>query len=582
MTLSKSSFRPLLQLLIAALLLCQKAEAAVPDTSFVVAPVSAIDSLSGSKVGADLNGGVQISNLFYHSSLDTGYRSPYSYVLSGQFNLSYKNISLPFSFVLSEQDRSFRQPFNQFGASPKYKWITVHAGYRNITYSPYTLAGHTFLGGGVELSPGKFRFGAVYGRFIKAVRADSVLILPGESAYDRYALAMKIGVGKPTNYFDLIYLKGWDNPSAILNAEDTATARPAANSVIGFTIYEQIGKHFLFKMNTAGSVYTNDLSAEKSTSADPTVQQLINAFQVNSTTQFHYAMDASFGYTSPAFGLSAAYKRVAPDYKSMGIYFVTNDVEQYTLVPTLNLWKRKIHLAGSIGYEHDNLAANRSYQTKRVIGSAILNFNPTPALGLTGSFYNYSIGQIEGIKQLNDTIRLAQVNRGITITPRVILGKKQLRHIVLFTYDMRNLDDQNIYTATYTEYNTKTAFINYSLSHIKEGWSVSLSLNNNTINSDLFTTGYKGGSAGLSKMFFKNTLTTGLNAGYNVVTQNEITGNTLMNYSANLSYRFYKQHVISLFGYVNNYKSAIVTAPSYKDNTLRIQYQYLFSKKSFI
>lgn len=561
---------------------CFESYGAVPDSSAVVENGVAVDSAKSGGIGAGLNGGLQLSNLLYHTSLDTGYRSPFSYVLSGQFNLTWKNISLPFSFVLSEQERSFRQPFNQFGASPQYKWITVHAGYRNITFSPYTLAGHSFLGGGVELNPGKFRFGAVYGRFIKAVRADSVLILPGESAYDRYAFSVKMGVGKPTNYFDLIYLRGWDDPNAIINPEDTSSARPATNNVIGFSLYQKLWKNFLFKMNTAASVYTNDIYAAGAEANDPGLQKLITAFDVNGTTQFHYAIDGSFGYSSPIFGLAVAYKRIAPDYKSMGIYFVTNDVEQYTIVPTLNVWKRKIHLGGSVGFEHDNLASNRAYQSKRVIGSAILNFNPNPVFGVTGSFYNYSIGQVEGINQLNDTIRLAQVNRGITVTPRVMLGKKQLRHIILFTYDTRNLDDQNIYTESYTEYFTTTELLNYSLSHISDGWSLSFSLNNNAIKSELFNTAYKGGTVGGSKSFFNNALNAGVNTGYNMVSQNEITGNTLMTYSANVSYRFLKNHVVSLFAFSNNYKSAIATAPSYNDYTLRIQYQYLFSKKSIL
>jgi hypothetical protein len=555
--------------------------ASIPDTTAIeVAP--ALDSTKTNGIGAGLNGGLTISNTIFQTSLDSAYRAPFSYLLSGNFNLTWKTFSLPFSFVLSEQERSFRQPFNQFGASPKYKWITLHAGYRNITFSPYTLAGHSFLGGGVELNPGKFRFGAVYGRFVKAIRADSVLILPGESAYDRYALSIKMGVGKPTNFVDFIYLKGWDNPSAILNAEDTSTARPAVNTVLGVTIHQQLGKHFLLKMNTAGSIYTNDIYSASAEVNDNTVQQLINTFNVNTSTQFHYAVDASFGYVSPLFGLSAMYKRISPDYKSMGIYFITNDIEQYTLAPSFKLWKRKVQINGSIGFEHDNLASNRSYQTERLIGSAALNFNPNPVFGLTGSFYNYSVGQIQGIRQLNDTIRLAQVNRGITITPRLTLGKDKLRHMILLTYDIRNLDDQNIYTETYTEYRTATQFLSYAIAHTTQGWSVSMSLNNNKISSELIDTGYKGVSAGATKSFLKGNLNAGFNAGYNIISQNEITGNYLINYNTNISYRFFKNHVFSVYGYSNIYNSKIITSPSYTDYTLRIQYQYLFSKKSII
>ena len=553
-----------------------------PDTIAVVEQPAVIDTSVNNGIGAGINGGLQLSNVFYHTSLDTAYRSPLSYIISGQFNLSWKKITLPFSFILSEQERNFRQPFNQFGASPQYKWVTIHAGYRNITFSPYTLAGHTFLGGGVELNPGKLRFAAIYGRFTKAVHPDSVLILPGQSAYDRYALSVKLGVGKATNYFDVMYLKGWDNPNAIINVTDTSIARPASNSVLGFTLHQQMGKHFLLKLTTAASVFTNDINSSEVEATDKGVIKLIDAFNVNTSTQFHYAVDGSFGYTGDNFGIGAAYKRISPDYKSMGVYFVTNDVEQYTLIPSVNLWKRKIRLGGSVGFEHDNLAANRSFQTERVIGSANVSINPSPVFGITGNYYNYSIGQIQGIKQLNDTIRLAQVNRGITITPRITLGKKQLRHMVLFTYDTRNLDDKNVYTATYTEYQTSTQFINYAITHIDKGYTITLSANNNAIKSEVVNTSYRGGSVGVSKSFYKNTLNVSVNGGYNIIAQTIDGGGNMLNYNTNISYRFFKKHLVSLFGYSNIFNSATATIPSYTDYTFRLQYQYSFAKKSIL
>ena len=266
----------------------------------------------------------------------------------------------------------------------------------------------------------------------------------------------------------------------------------------------------------------------------------------------------------------------------MGVYFVTNDVEQYTLIPSVNLWKRKIRLGGSVGFEHDNLAANRSFQTERVIGSANVSINPSPVFGITGNYYNYSIGQIQGIKQLNDTIRLAQVNRGITITPRITLGKKQLRHMVLFTYDTRNLDDKNVYTATYTEYQTSTQFINYAITHIDKGYTITLSANNNAIKSEVVNTSYRGGSVGVSKSFYKNTLNVSVNGGYNIIAQTIDGGGNMLNYNTNISYRFFKKHLVSLFGYSNIFNSATATIPSYTDYTFRLQYQYSFAKKSIL
>ena len=72
-------------------------------------------------------------------------REPLSYLLNGSAAVSIYGLNIPFSVSYSDADRSFSQPFNQFGMSPTYKWITLHAGYRNIDYSPYTLGGHTMF-----------------------------------------------------------------------------------------------------------------------------------------------------------------------------------------------------------------------------------------------------------------------------------------------------------------------------------------------------------------------------------------------------------------------------------------------------
>jgi hypothetical protein len=121
-------------------------------------------------------------------------RSPFSYVLSGSINLDIYDLSLPFSFTFSEQNRSLSQPFNQFGASPRYEWATAHLGYRSLTFSPFTLAGYQMLGAGVELNPGKLRLGFIAGRLDRAVEEDTTL--QGQvPAYERTGFGGKLGYG---------------------------------------------------------------------------------------------------------------------------------------------------------------------------------------------------------------------------------------------------------------------------------------------------------------------------------------------------------------------------------------------------
>ena len=111
-----------------------------------------------------ISGRIDARTIMYSSSGIDGRRSPFTYILSGAPTLSFYGITVPITFTISEQERNFSQPFNQIGLSPTYKWLTLHGGYRNVRFSPYTLAGHTVLGGGAELRPGKWEIGFMTGR----------------------------------------------------------------------------------------------------------------------------------------------------------------------------------------------------------------------------------------------------------------------------------------------------------------------------------------------------------------------------------------------------------------------------------
>src|SRR5665213_1267612 len=109
-----------------------------------------------------LDGAITFSGTDYQANGIPYRREPFSWTISGSPTLSFYGVQMPFSFILSEQERSFRQPFDQFGASPQYKWMTLHLGYRSMMFSHYTLAGVTFLGAGFEATPGVIRLSGMY------------------------------------------------------------------------------------------------------------------------------------------------------------------------------------------------------------------------------------------------------------------------------------------------------------------------------------------------------------------------------------------------------------------------------------
>ncbi|HEX9956492.1 MAG TPA: hypothetical protein VGA96_04535, partial [Fibrella sp.] len=122
-----------------------------------------------------LAGEVTLSTGFYAmTDLEAPRAQPTPWSLSGSLTISTRSgWNVPIRLVWSSQNNQYRQPYNQLGASPRYKdWLTLHAGYRNIVFSPLTLAGYTFLGVGVELNPGLLRVGAIVGKFNRAIDAN--------------------------------------------------------------------------------------------------------------------------------------------------------------------------------------------------------------------------------------------------------------------------------------------------------------------------------------------------------------------------------------------------------------------------
>ena len=168
----------------------------------------------------EIHGGIDARMMVYDAHGITPRYLPFNYYLTGSPVLSVYGIEIPVYFSFSRQQNSWSQPFNQFGLSPHYKWITLHAGYRNLQYSPFTLAGHTFLGGGVDLSPGKWRVSGMYGRFNKATVLDTLQGIYIENfSFKRTGYAMKIGYGVPDRYVDFIVLHAKDDAGSAQASE---------------------------------------------------------------------------------------------------------------------------------------------------------------------------------------------------------------------------------------------------------------------------------------------------------------------------------------------------------------------------
>ncbi|MEZ0610581.1 hypothetical protein ACAW74_18850 [Fibrella sp. WM1] len=471
--------------------------------------------------------------------------------LSGQVTIALpQGISIPISAVLGNQGASFsvRQPFNQFGLSPTYKWITVHGGYRNVTFSPFTLAGHTFLGGGVELNPGKLRLGAIYGRFNNAISGTlaDANVLP---SYGRMGYAVKVGYGKPNNYVDLTMLRAKDDSSSIPSVPQSATqiVTPAENLVVGVTSRLLILKAFTVELDAALSAYTRDVRAGmvSAEGRNPVVRLFGNFYTPRLSTQLTQAVQASVGYRADWGGLKLQYKRIDPNFQTMGAYYFQSDIESYAIAPSLNLLDNTLRLSGSYGVQFDNLANSRSVRTGRSIGSLIVSYNPATKFGADLQLSNYGISQQAGLRPVIDTLRLAQNNLSATLNLRYLRQREEIMQSYLLTTTYQQLSDLNARTAAQTENKNLNVNLTYLYQQTVTGWGATAMLTYTQTNLPVAATlglrdstgtllptndgivRFYGPTVGMNQAFFDKKLTTAFNASYLVNQQMGVTGKVI-------------------------------------------------------
>jgi hypothetical protein len=528
-----------------------------------------------------LSGGITARTIFYDANGIPNRRQPFSYILTGSPTISiFNSFTIPLSFTYSEQDRSFRQPFNQFGMSPYYKWITIHAGYRNISYSQFTLAGHTILGAGVELRPGIFRFGFITGRFNRATPVDTSTKSFQPFTYSNHGTAAKIGIGKGINFFEVSMLKAKDDSSSVHPLKEfQGTVTPAENIVIGINGQIKFLKAFTFAIEAATSLVTRNLNNKTvlSDSANKGITKILGHFiSTNGTTERYNAIQTSLLYHQKIFSAKLQYRRVDPDYKTMGAYFFNSDIENFTFAPTLNLFKNKFRFGSSIGFQHDNLLKQKQTTSSRVIGSANLSAELNQHFGIDFTYSNYSNTQLRKTILLGNTFRIAQVSKNYSITPRYILANEKFVHSVIFSanYNIFSSVDKTIDNLSDTKSNNY--FLNYQVTVVPRNLTYTFNLNYTDVKSASYEDGNYGITLGVNKVLNNSKLTAGWLGSFLKGLHGKSTG-LILNQNVTVNYRINKHHSFgTTISYINNKSQQTLITPSYSEWQADLNYRYVF------
>lgn len=518
-------------------------------------------------------------------------RQPFTWTLSGAPTLNVLGVTMPFQLLVGNFENRFYQPFNQYGISPRYKWLTVHAGYRNINFQPYTLAGFRILGGGVEVNTAYkadgpktgLRFGFMYGRLNRSTALDSAqfanpLAFRPLPSYTRMAYAAKVGVGNNEGYFDISYLYGWDVESSLTSVQRDSVA-PQRNTAVGFSwrkdLYRKDKRRLFWKTDIGMSAYTlDDRQPGRDVTGEPNiVQNLVGGWlDAKISTQFLSAGETSLNYQAKGGGVGLSYKRVDPEYRSMGAYFFQNDIEQFTLTPSLRLDSGRVNINTSFGLQRDNIAGQRLVTSERLIGNVNLNWNPTQRFGLNASWANFGVTQ-NPTRLSPDAELFKQVSNNFTLVPYMNrISDKYVRTTQLvLVYQMLNSPVSSI-NAPVDQHTLVGAFV-YSHTWIARAITTTASLNYNNTVLPQGDVGSLGAGAGFGFPVLKRKLQLGFNGMFNRNHFNGVENGYTLSGLVDLGIAVHKKGRLSLQGvYMRNEAADETVFRSFDETMTRITY----------
>lgn len=503
-----------------------------------------------------VSGGISANQIFYKASGITSRRDPYSYYLTGNINFSLYGWNVPLSFSLSNQNVSFQQPFNQYSLHPTYKWITGHFGYTSMSFSPYTLSGHIFLGAGVDATPtDKLKISAMYGRLRKAVELDT-LQGNNQPSYARYGYGVKVNYGTAEKFIETSIFRAKDDTSSIKPIPREFNILPQENLVFSLGGSIRLIKKIQVKADWANSAITRDMGV--ATSEGKSIFGAVgNVFTPRISTAYYHALKSSLAYLGNGYTVGLGYERIDPGYTTLGAYYFNNDLENITVNGATALASGKVNLSASVGTQRDNLDRSKITTMRRVVSSLNISFVPNERLNLSTSYSNFQTytnvrSQFVNINQLTpyenlDTLNFTQITQNATITGNYMLpGDENKRKSISANLSIMKAADkqgQVVQNSGSTFYNLNTA---YSLNIVPSNLTVAASFNysmNDAVQSRATTAGP---SLTATKSFFNKTMrVTGSCAANNTYIDGSVK-NRIITFRANTGYTIRQKHNLTL------------------------------------
>jgi len=500
-----------------------------------------------------LNGGLSVGGIHFTGNETFAGRQPWTYYLNGNLNMNlYGLVNIPINIHLTNlgMDLAYPQLPNRLSLHPSYKWATAHIGDVAMTFSPYTLNGHLFTGGGVDLTPGNFRISLMGGRLMREVphSVDEFFLLPN---YERWGYGANVQYNGARYSVGMIYFWGRDNVNeSMMLALDSLDIFPMQNSVFSWNIGIRLVQNLTFTAEYAVSILTHDTRAVLKDN-----NFIDNILNRKTSTDTYNAFNARLTYQLRRNTIGIGYERIDPLYQTLGAYFFNNDFENITLnFARPFLREDRANIAVSFGVQRDNLDRAKDETSNRYVGSINLNYNPTENLQFGFNFstfqsYRHIRSQFDFINEMSpyenlDTLSFTQLSQNLDASVMYTFQQSETRsqRLNLLVSYQEAADRQGGISLPGNVSRFANTALGYSLTLIPQNINITASINGTYNYTNFFTSYIVGPMAGITASFFDRALSGGFSTAYNV---NIIDGKVqakVWNCRANITYRFRKRH----------------------------------------
>ena len=435
-----------------------------------------------------ISGGLGASTIFSYGLPNN--EAPLNYFLTGNLNFNILGtVNIPLSFNYSDRKVNLSQgySFNQLSINPTYKWVTAHIGTNYMNFSPYTLNGHQFVGGGLELSPQNWKIQLMAGRLIRGQYEDTLTTGP---TFKRMGYGAKVEYNPGTYTAGITIFKAYDDASTIPELKRTfqkQVVNPKDNLVMSLTFGTTLFHKLQLNVEYANSIITKDQSPLNESIK---IRSLAGIFhKTNATSESFNAFKAKVNYniteTNTIVGLG--YERVDPNYTTLGGYYFVNDLVNYTFNINQNLLQGKLLLAANVGIQKDDINKTKVNNQSRFVGAINANAQISEGFTMGLNFSNFQsyrflndtyskITRVPG--QIIDTLNFAMVSRTVGYNMNKVVKKTETKESSV-SFNATLIGSQNR-RAEVVDASSKANIFNssltYSISYLKQRASINASL----------------------------------------------------------------------------------------------------------